>query len=85
MQDAVGFTKLHMKNGYNLIMMKKGDEWKTAFRCCYKPFQYLGIPLVIINAPVFFQSITNDILKEFRYSSLVFYMDDILDLLKEPY
>jgi len=29
------FTKLDLKNGFNLIRIKEGDEWKTAIRTRY--------------------------------------------------
>jgi len=34
-QGAQWFTKMDLKNGFNLIRIRKGDEWKTAFRTCY--------------------------------------------------
>ena len=30
--QATIFTKLDLKEAYNLIHMKEGEEWKTAFR-----------------------------------------------------
>jgi hypothetical protein len=29
------FTKLNLKDGFYLILMAEGEEWKTAFRCHY--------------------------------------------------
>ena len=42
--DRVGgstiFTKLDLKSGYNLIWIKEGDQWKTAYRMRYGHFEY---------------------------------------------
>jgi len=34
-QGAQWFTKMDLKNGFHLIRIKEGDEWKTAFRTRY--------------------------------------------------
>jgi len=31
-QGAQWFTKMDLKNGFHLIQIREGDEWKTAFR-----------------------------------------------------
>ena len=31
-QESTWFTKLDLKNGFNLIRVKAGDQWKTAFK-----------------------------------------------------
>jgi len=39
--DAQIFTKLDLKDGLYLIRVRKGEEWKTAFRIQYGCYQYL--------------------------------------------
>jgi hypothetical protein len=49
------FTRIHLKAGYNLIQIKLGDIWKTAFCTKYGQFEYLVILFKLPNTPAAFQ------------------------------
>ncbi len=72
------FTKIDLRGAYNLVRIKKGDEWKTAFRCRYGHFEYLVMPFGLTNAPAIFQNMMNDIFKEYLDYFVVILLDDIL-------
>ncbi|KAJ1303140.1 hypothetical protein OPQ81_011341 [Rhizoctonia solani] len=44
LKHAKIFTKLDLRNGYNNICIKEGDEWKTAFRTIYGHYVYTVMP-----------------------------------------
>jgi len=64
-RDAQIFTKLDLKDSFNLIRVRQGDEWKTAFRTHYGNYQYRVMPFGQVNAPATFPTMMNDILQEF--------------------
>ena len=72
------FTKLDLKSGYNLILIKEGDEWETAFRSRYSHFEYLDMPFGLANAPTTFQNMMNEIFKDMIDLGGVIYLEDIL-------
>ena len=71
------FTRLDLKNGYNLIRIKSGDEWKRAFKTKLGLYEYTVMPFGLMNAPSSFQKMIDDIRKDLDTYS-VLYIDDIL-------
>ena len=72
------YTKLDLRGAYNLIRMKDGEEWKTAFRTKYGHYEYTVMPFGLTNAPATMQSLVNDTLREYLDRFCVVYLDDIL-------
>jgi hypothetical protein len=72
------FTKIDLKNGYNLIWIKPRDEWKTAFKTWYRLYEYTIMPFGLSNAPATFQNMMNHIFRDLLDLGLIVYLDDIL-------
>ena len=80
--DRIGkakiYTKLDMRGAYNLIRIKPGEEWKTAFGTRYGHFEFLVMPFGLTNAPATFQNFVNDILRNHLDDFCSAYLDDVL-------
>ena len=76
--SAKYFTHLDLWSAYNLIRIKEGHEWKTAFRTPYGLFEFLFMPFGLTNAPATGQRFVNDTLREFLDVICICYLDDIL-------
>ncbi|KAL5596475.1 uncharacterized protein BROUX77_007159 [Berkeleyomyces rouxiae] len=63
---------------YHLIRIKKGDEYKTAFRTRYGIFEYNVMPFGLTNAPATCQKYVSEVLSEYLDIFCVCYLDDIL-------
>ncbi|KAJ3527189.1 hypothetical protein NMY22_g9879 [Coprinellus aureogranulatus] len=55
-QGCKFFTVVDLKNAFNLVRIREGDEWKTAFRTPLGLFEYLVMPMGLTSAPSVFQS-----------------------------
>ncbi len=75
---AKRYTQLDLTAAYHRLRIKKGDEWKTAFRTRYGHYEYQVLPFGLTNAPATFQAYINQALAEKLDVFCIVYLDDIL-------
>ena len=73
------YTKLDLRAGYNNVRIKKGDEWKAAFKTNKGLFEPTVMFFGLCNSPATFQAMMNDIFRDIINEGwLTIYMDDML-------
>ncbi|KAL0161850.1 hypothetical protein M9458_041246 [Cirrhinus mrigala] len=72
------FTKLDLRSAYNLVRIRAGDEWKTAFVTPTGHYEYRVMPYSLSISPSVFQTSLNKVFREFLHRFVVVYIDDIL-------
>jgi len=72
------YLKIDLHHAYHLVCIADGDEWKTAFKTCYRSFEWSVMPFGLTNAPAAFQRFMNNIFSDFLDVCVVIYLDDIL-------
>ncbi len=70
------FSKLDLRSAYNLVRIREGDEWKTAFITPSGHYEYLVMLYGLSNS--IFQEFMNEVFREFLHRFVIVYIDDIL-------
>lgn len=53
-----------LRNAYQLVWIKEGDEWKTTFNTPTGHYEYTVMPFGLTNAPAVFRAHINDVLRD---------------------
>jgi len=72
------FTKLDLKNSFNLIRMSEENEQKIAFPTRFGLYHWRVMPFGLCNAPATFQAMMDHIFHDLLDEGVVIYIDDIL-------
>ncbi|KAI2646638.1 Transposon Tf2-8 polyprotein [Labeo rohita] len=78
LRGAQVFTKLDLRSAYNLVHIRAGDEWKTAFVTPTGHYEYQVMPYSLSISPFVFQTFMNGVFWEFLHRFVMVYIDDVL-------
>ncbi|KAK3544289.1 hypothetical protein QTP86_009141 [Hemibagrus guttatus] len=78
LQGAQVFTKLDRRSAYNLVRIREGDEWKTAFHTTHGHYEYCVMPFGLTNTPAVFQALINEVFRDLLGRGVIAYINDIL-------
>ncbi|KAK3548954.1 hypothetical protein QTP70_021664 [Hemibagrus guttatus] len=78
LRGAQVFPKLNLRSAYNLVCIREGDEWKTAFHTTHGHYKYCVMPFGLTNTPAVFQALINEVFRELLGRGVIAYIDDIL-------
>ena len=72
------YSKINLHHAYHLVYIDDGNEWKTAFRTCYRLFEWSVMPFGLTNASMAFQWFINNIFSNLLDICIIIYLDNIL-------
>ncbi len=78
LRGAFIFSKLDLRSAYNLIRIRRGDEWKTAFVTPTGHYEYRVMPYGLSNSPSIFQNFMNEIFREIINRFILIYIGSLL-------
>ncbi|KAI2654647.1 Transposon Tf2-11 polyprotein [Labeo rohita] len=78
LRGAQVFMKLDLRSAYNLVRIRAGDEWKTAFVTPSGHYEYRVMPYGLSISPSVFQTFMNEVFREFLHRFVIVYIDILI-------
>ncbi|MBW0474278.1 hypothetical protein O181_013993 [Austropuccinia psidii MF-1] len=72
------FSQIYLRDAYNLLRIKEGDEHLTAFKAKYSSYEYMVMPFGLTYPPPSFQNLVNGIFYDLLDIVVVVYLDEIM-------
>ncbi|KAA3486324.1 reverse transcriptase [Gossypium australe] len=77
-QRASMFLKIDLRSEYHQLKDKEFDVYKTAFRTCYRYYEFLVMPFSLTNTSTAFMDLMNRVFQPYLDQFVVVFIEDIL-------
>ncbi|GJW81734.1 putative reverse transcriptase domain-containing protein [Tanacetum coccineum] len=78
LQGSQYFSKIDLRSGYHHLRVHEDDIPKTAFRTCYRHFEFTVMNVGLTNAPAVFMDLLNRVCRPYLDKFVIVFIDDIL-------
>ena len=79
LQGSSVFSKIDTRFVYHQLRIREEDIPKTAFKSCYRHYEFIVMSFDLTNAPVVFMKLMNKVFKYYLNSFVIVFIDDLLE------
>ena len=78
LRGARVYSRIDLRIGYQQLRVREKDIHKTAFKTCYRYFEFTVMPFGLMNVPAAFMDLMHRVFQPYLDQFVVVFVDDIL-------